>query len=65
MQNIQHDVDKHLNIKKGALHKELGIPDKQHIPEATLSTDLAKAKKDGNTTEEKRIVFAENFGKKK
>lgn len=61
--NIQKHVDFHL--KKGALHKELHIAAGKHIPESTLSKDLKKAKKSGNVTEERRIVFAENFGHKK
>lgn len=57
-------MKKPIKVKKGALHKELGIPSSKKIPAKTLNSALAKAKKTGNTTLEKRVVFAKNFGKK-
>lgn len=50
---------------KGLLHKDLGIPEGKKIPGKVLSSALRAAKKSGNVKEEKRVVFAENFGHKK
>lgn len=49
---------------RGLLHKELGVPQGKKIPKAKIRADLAKAKRTGNVAEEKRDVFAENFGHK-
>lgn len=61
--NVQKKVDFHL--KKGALHEELHMAPGKKIPESVLRSKLAQAKRTGNVKEEKRIVFAENFGHKK
>ena len=55
-------------LKKGALHKEMGIPQGKPIATSTLKKTVAKAKKSGNVKEERRAVQALNFrkgGKKK
>ena len=46
-------------IKKGALHKELGVPEGKKIP----AKKLAKAAKSKNPTERKRAVLAETLKK--
>ena len=46
-------------IKKGALHKELGVPEGKKIP----AKKLAKAAKSKNPTERKRTVLAETLKK--
>jgi hypothetical protein len=46
---------------EGLLHKELGVPTDEKIPEAKLE----KAKHSENPAERKRATFAENFGHKK
>jgi len=53
-----------MNLKKGALHKELGISQKKTIPVATLQ----KAKNSNNPTLERRANLAlefRGFNKKK
>lgn len=57
--------DKIKDIKRGALHKELGVPEGEKIGEKRLNAAKANAKKTGDTKEMKRVVFAENFGHKK
>lgn len=57
---------KPIKIKKGhegLLHKELGVKDGKTIGEKRLHAAARSAKKRGGTAEEKRVVFAENFGK--
>jgi hypothetical protein len=62
----QEAATKPIHIKHpGALHKELHVPEGQHIPVKELHSKLASAKKSGNVKLEKRLVFAENFGHKK
>lgn len=56
--NIQGHVNFHL--KKGALHKELGLNSGKKLSEKFLSKKLSAAKKNDNTILEKRLVFAEN-----
>ena len=48
-----------LHLKKGALHKELGVSQDKDIPEKKLDS----AKKDASPLEKKRIQFAENARK--
>lgn len=61
-----HEPSSHgIHIKpshKGLLHKELGVKEGHKIPKKAIAKDLAKAKASGNVAEEKRDVFAENFG---
>jgi hypothetical protein len=45
---------------KGLLHKELGIKEDEPISVGELMRAKSRAKKTGNTKEEKRAVFAEN-----
>lgn len=45
---------------KGLLHKELGIKEDEPISVGELMRAKSRAKKTGNTKEEKRVVFAEN-----
>ena len=45
-----------LKLKKGALHKELGVPQGKKIPEAKLQ----KALHSKNSLTRKRAQFAEN-----
>lgn len=49
----------HLKLKKGALHRELGIPEGEKIPAKTLA---AKAHSQNETTR-KRAQFAINAKK--
>lgn len=51
------------NIKKGALHKELGIKQDKPIPLATLDAAHAKAVREHNVTLERRTQFAINARK--
>lgn len=50
---------------EGLLHKEMGVKEGQKIPAGSLRKELAHAKAEHNVAEERRIVFAENFGHKK
>ena len=50
---------------RGMLHEALGIAKKKKIPGARLKSALKSAKKRGDVKEEKEIVFAENFRKRK
>lgn len=45
-----------LHLKKGALHKELGVPQGKKIPHGKLE----KALSGGSPLEKKRAQFAEN-----
>jgi len=49
---------------KGLLHKELGVKEGQKIGAKKLAAAKAKAERTHNTTLEKRVVFAQNFGHK-
>ena len=46
-----------MNIKKGALHEELGIPQGEKIPESRLES----AKNSSNPTLRKRATLAETM----
>lgn len=46
-------------MKKGALHKELGVPEGKKIP----AKKLKKAEHSKNPLEKKRAVLAETFSK--
>jgi hypothetical protein len=48
-----------IKVKKGALHKELGIKEGEKISDK----ELEKADKDAGPLEKKRITFAENAKK--
>lgn len=48
-----------MDLKKGALRKELGVKGDKKIP----AKKLAKAAKSSNPTLKKRAVLAENFRK--
>ena len=48
---------------RGLLHAELHVPRGKKIPKKKVRADLAKAKRTGNVAEERRDVFALNFGK--
>lgn len=48
-----------MHMKKGALHKELGVPEGQKIPAAKI----AKAKHSSNPTLRKRANLASTLGK--
>ena len=48
------------NLKKGALHKELGVSPDEPIPAKKLNSALNS----DNPTERKRAQFAKNFGGK-
>lgn len=45
---------------KGLLHEEMGIPKGQKITIGQLMREKRKAKRSGNTAEEKRATFAAN-----
>lgn len=47
-------------IKKGALHKDMGIPQGQKIPVGAIRAKLARDKASGNSKGVKRDVFAIN-----
>jgi hypothetical protein len=61
MKNIQKHTEFHL--KKGALHRDMHVAQGKKIPVAALHHELAIAKKEGNTTLEKRVLFALNARK--
>lgn len=46
-----------MHMKKGALHKELGVPEGKKIP----ASKLKKAEKSKNPTLKKRAVLAETL----
>ena len=46
-----------MHMKKGALHKELNVPEGKKIPEKKLE----KAEKSKNPTERKRAMLAETL----
>jgi len=48
-----------MNLKKGALRKELGVKGNKKIP----AKKLAKAAKSKNPTLKKRAILAQNFKK--
>lgn len=48
------------DIKKGALHKRLGVPTGKKIPLAKIETDKRKAEKSGNTKAIRQDTFAIN-----
>ncbi len=50
---------------RGLLHEALHIAKGKKIPGSKLKSALKTAKKTHNVKEEREIVFAENFGKKK
>jgi hypothetical protein len=52
-----------IEVKKGALHSELGIKQGKKIPLSVLEMKKAMAKRTGNTTLEKRTTFAINARK--
>lgn len=67
--NVEHEQAKASKrkigpVKKGALHSELHIPQGQKIGRSRLESEKAIAKKEGNTTLEKRVDFALNMGGK-
>jgi len=47
-------------LKKGALHKQMGVAQGEKIPVADLHAKLAAAKKRGDTQTVRRVVFALN-----
>ena len=49
---------------KGLLHKELGVKPGKKIGAKKLASAKARAERTHNTTLEKRVVFAQNFGHK-
>ena len=53
----------HIDVKKGALHEELGISEEKGISTGKLKAAKAKAKKTGNATLMKRTTFALNARK--
>jgi len=51
----------HLNpAHKGLLHREMGLKPGERISLGQLMREKRKAKRSGNTAEERRVVFAEN-----
>ena len=49
---------------RGLLHKELGAKPGEKIGAAKLAKAKTRAERTHNTTLEKRVVFAQNFGHK-
>lgn len=55
----------HIKAKnRGALHRDMGVPQGQKIPKSKIRSKLAHDKASGNTKGIKRDVFALNFGHK-
>lgn len=52
-------------MKKGALHKDLGIPQDKPIPTSKIRAAKAKAEREGDKTEIKRTTFALNTREEK
>lgn len=50
---------------RGALHRDMGVPQGQKIPKSKIQAKLARDKASGNTKGVKRDVFALNFRGKK
>ena len=48
---------------KGALHRQLGVPEGEKIGQAKLAAAAARAKRTGNTTLARRVGFARNINK--
>jgi hypothetical protein len=56
----------HIKAKnRGALHRDMGVPQGQKIPKSKIQAKLARDKASGNTKGVKRDVFALNFRGKK
>jgi hypothetical protein len=56
----------HIKAKnRGALHRDMGVPQGQKIPKAKIQAKLSRDKASGNTKGVKRDVFALNFRGKK
>lgn len=53
------------HIKKGALHKDMGIPQGKRIPRGKIRSKLAHDKKEHNVKGIRRDTFALNMGKAK
>lgn len=53
------------HIKKGALHKDMGIPKGEKIPRGKIRSKLARDKAHHNVKGERRDLFALNMGKAK
>jgi len=49
---------------RGLLHRKLGVPEGEKIPEGKIDAAKARAKRTGNTTLMKETTFAQNFGGK-
>lgn len=52
-----------IEVKKGLLHKKMGIDPDKKISSQKLEKEKAAAKKSGDTKTEKEVVFAENAKK--
>lgn len=52
-------------VKKGALHKDMGIPQGEKIPRGKIRSKLARDKAHHNVKGERRDLFALNMGKAK
>lgn len=52
-------------MKKGKLHRKLGVPEGEKIPQEKLSAAYNKAKKSGDTTTVREINLARTLGKLK
>ena len=52
-----------IKVKKGALHKELGVKEGTKIPAKKMAAAKKKAKATGDTKLAKRVQFAENAAK--
>ena len=50
-----------MHMKKGALHKELGVPQGEKIPKAKLAKAAKTAKKTHNAKLAKRLVLAKTL----
>lgn len=53
----------HINVKKGALHKRMGVKQGSPIGTKSISKDLSKAKASGNVREQRQDQFALNARK--
>ncbi len=57
----EKDHDYPPKVKKGALHKEMGIPEGKKIGRSKLKSDEKKAKARGDVKRERQDQFALNF----
>lgn len=60
----EKDHDYPPKVKKGSLHKEMGVPEGKKIGRSKIEADEKKAKARGDVHRERQDQFALNFNKK-